>query len=321
MLGLSIAGPGCALVEDSSRNLFVAVSTPIEVHREKARNDRWAEAAWQTVVMKDGPCAHSEDFARGFKDGFAEYLFRGGDCEPPLIAPLHYRQYRFQTAKGYQAIQDWFAGYRSGATAARDSGARRWITSPSALQTELHEAPPHDVPVVMPSPLPPEQKEVIPLPLPKELPKELPAELPMDPAQAPGAPSRLGPAKINLEAPREEAPPTDDEPMMKAKVTAVRIALPSVPEPSELEKPQPELPVPPATDEEPMVKAKVTGARIAPPSVPEPPEPPRPQPPELPMPRIAEMPEVAPAAGVGELDNRDMLRARIQRIISGSPKD
>ena len=63
------------------------------------------------------------DHAEGFKDGFAEYLFRGGDGESNLVAPLHYRQIKYQSPEGYAAIQDWFSGYRHGASAARASGA------------------------------------------------------------------------------------------------------------------------------------------------------------------------------------------------------
>jgi hypothetical protein len=219
LLGLSMAGSGCALVEDSSRNLFVAVSTPIEVHREKARNEKWAEAAWQTAVMRDGPQTHTEHYARGFKDGFAEYLFRGGDGEPPLVAPLRYRQIGYQNPQGYQDIQDWFAGYRHGATAARDSGARKWITSPSGLQTELPAAPTHEIPFVVPNHLPPEHNDVMPLPLPRELPKK------------DDAPANLPPAKSRLESPRLDTLPAFAEPMAenhmqapKAKITWVREA-------------------------------------------------------------------------------------------------
>jgi hypothetical protein len=269
LLGLSIAGSGCALVEDGSRNLFVAISTPIEVHREKARNEKWAEAAWQTAIMRDGPGTHTEDYARGFKDGFAEYLFRGGDGEPPLVAPLRYRQIRYQNPQGYQAIQDWFAGYRHGAAAARDSGARKWITSPSGLQTELPEAPTHEVPFVVPNELPPEHNEVIPLPLPQELPKKT------------FTPAFLGPAKVGLEAPRSEAPPTVAEPMAKK---------------------QPQTP-----------KAKITEVRAAPSAVPEPPR--------LRITGVSEAPGVAPAPVVEEPPIPDSVRVRIKAITAVPPKD
>ena len=115
LLGLCMPTAGCALIEDSARNMCVAISTPIETHLEKARNRNWAEEAWQKARGNDEMCNRSEDFAHGFKDGFAEYLFRGGDGETPLVAPLRYRHIRYQTQQGYVAIEDWFAGYRHGA--------------------------------------------------------------------------------------------------------------------------------------------------------------------------------------------------------------
>jgi hypothetical protein len=125
------------MMEDSARNIYVGVSTPFEVHREMKRNREWAEAAWQGVGCKNASGKRNDDYACGFKDGYAEYLFRGGDGEPPLVAPLKYRHIRYQTPEGYQAIEDWFAGYRHGAATARDSGARHWITGPSALEAGM----------------------------------------------------------------------------------------------------------------------------------------------------------------------------------------
>src|SRR5262249_47332458 len=113
LLGWCVLCPGCALVEDGCRNVCVALSTPIELHRENARNRQWAEATWQQVYAS-GPWPRTEDYACGFKDGYAEYLFRGGDGEPPLVAPLRYRSVRYQTPAGYQAAEEWFAGYRHG---------------------------------------------------------------------------------------------------------------------------------------------------------------------------------------------------------------
>ena len=202
LLGLSIACSGCALVEDAGRNFCVAVSTPAEVHREKARNEKWAEASWQMTCMKDGPGTHSVDFARGFKDGFAEYLFRGGDCEPPIVAPLHYRHARYQTPQGYQAIQDWFEGYRLGATTARDSGARRWIVGPSSLQSDQSALPMRDSPPDMAPHFSPLQQESTPLPQPQQVPaqSDAPPPLPLTKLEA-NLPEITLPAKVEQERP------------------------------------------------------------------------------------------------------------------------
>lgn len=179
---LSITSSGCALMEDSCRNVMVGIKTPIEEHREKARNREWAETAWWQVSQADrtqGPfeccLGKSDDYAQGFKDGFAEYLYRGGDGEPPLVAPLRYRDSRYQNEAGYHAVENWFAGYRHGAAMARDSGARKWITGPSSLRGELDghhvdEGPPlsYFVPE-KPAPIPLPEPKVVPAP--KVMPK------------------------------------------------------------------------------------------------------------------------------------------------------
>jgi hypothetical protein len=155
LLGFTTLSQGCALLQDTSRNLCAVVTDCTEAHREKTRDRQWAEAAWQTVCMKDGPVAHSADFAMGFKDGFAEYLYRGGNGEPPLMAPQRYRRLRYQNPQGYQLIHDWFDGFRFGAASARDSGARKWITGPSSVEGQ--PVPTHDLP--MPTPIESARKE------------------------------------------------------------------------------------------------------------------------------------------------------------------
>src|SRR5438105_8040426 len=164
---LSMLGSGCALAQDATRNLVMSVKIPIEVHQEKARNRQWAEAAWLSACAAE-KTSHSGDYAHGFKDGYAEYLFHGGDGEVPLTPPLHYRNTRYQTPEGYAAIQDWFNGYRHGTMVARDSGARQWITGPSALQSGLTN-------IIVPGPLPaqadpprlPQSADPMPLPEPR----------------------------------------------------------------------------------------------------------------------------------------------------------
>jgi hypothetical protein len=137
LFGFSLLNSGCALLEDATRNSVQAIRRPIAEHHETARNRRWAEAAWINVCSA-GPTPFSTDHADGFKLGYAEYLFRGGDGEPPLVAPLRYRNVKYQTPEGFAAIQAWFNGYRHGASIARESGARQWVTGPSALPANPH---------------------------------------------------------------------------------------------------------------------------------------------------------------------------------------
>ena len=219
LFGLSFLCSGCALFEDASRNLFVAVATPIETHKEIARNKKWADTAWQKTCMNSGPRQFSSDYAQGFKDGYAEYLFRGGDGEPPLMAPLHYRHLRYQTPQGYLAVEDWFAGYRHGAAVAHDTGARRWITGPTGLHLEpsvpeIQAAPTHAIPATPGEPLP--------LPMPKQVPKM-------------SFEQKL-PEGVMIEVEPPTAPATNIEPP-KARIMGISVPLPDLPA-SPLSEPQ-----------------------------------------------------------------------------------
>jgi hypothetical protein len=128
------------MVATATRVLSARVHQCVEDGAERRRNQRWAEQAWQAEARRCGGGRHSEDYARGFKDGFAEYLYRGW-VEPPPLPPEHYRSLRYQMPQGYRAIQDWFSGYRHGVALAQQGGQREWITGPSSLRGPPPEAP------------------------------------------------------------------------------------------------------------------------------------------------------------------------------------
>jgi hypothetical protein len=217
---LGILSSGCALWHDGTRNLVLSIKAPLEAHHEKARNRQWAEDAWLTVAKG----TYSKDYADGFKDGFADYLFYGGDGELPLTPPLHYRSVRYQNPQGYAAIQDWHHGYRHGAGVARDSGAREWITGPSPLTSLSGAAPPKPAPAVA-APL-------IELPPPEPVPVP-PAVQPKSEQASDKAPinARIAdvfvapPTGTRLEVPAEPLPESQPTPdTTKARITGVREA-------------------------------------------------------------------------------------------------
>src|SRR3954451_4826288 len=107
ILALTLVSPGCAVISEGVHVISHEWGLEIDDCLERSRNRKWAEQAWANCPVSWQPC--SEDFALGFKDGFAEYLYRGGDCEPPLVPPTRFRKFRYQTPQGYQAIEEWFA--------------------------------------------------------------------------------------------------------------------------------------------------------------------------------------------------------------------
>ena len=134
IIGLGVLNLGCAMVGSGVDHVVYAAKESVEDHLERARYRRWAADAWPQAAA-DGPAAgYSEDYADGFRDGFVDYVDGGGTGEPPPLPPRRYQGLRYQSPEGYQAIEDWFAGYRHGAAVARQGPYREWITGPSSLR-------------------------------------------------------------------------------------------------------------------------------------------------------------------------------------------
>jgi hypothetical protein len=198
LFSLGLLSCGCALVEDSGRNIGLCFTRSREARQEWRRNYRWADRAWAETCAAHGGSAPSKDYETGFKDGFAEYLYRGGNGEPPLVAPLRYRRLCYQSPQGYRAIDDWFAGYRHGSTVAKASGAREWITGPSSLHPWGGSAKPPGPPVSPElDPGNPEKAPAPDLPSPRPLPETqrpkqtAPSTQPSPPLESPDKASEL----------------------------------------------------------------------------------------------------------------------------------
>jgi hypothetical protein len=213
---LSLSGGGCALLADGTcvacYRLREAVGDCAETHR----NYKWAEQAWANVRRCYPQVNYSEDYAAGFRDGFSEYLYRGGNGEPPPLPPKHYRHVSYQTPGGYKSIEDWFAGYRHGATAAREGGYRQYVTGPSSVQTLQPAA---SVVEVHPTSEPPPPVETPRQP--SSLPPVVPAQAPITGAPVmPEAIPASAPAPVIL--PPEDVYPPESQPT-RARITAVRV--------------------------------------------------------------------------------------------------
>jgi hypothetical protein len=197
ILGMASAGCG-TFWENTCRNLTEAPIYGVNECRVSARSERLARQAWDAVSRSHPGETYSADFAGGFQDGFADYLESGGNGQPPAVPPFRYRLARYQTPEGYRAIEEWYAGFRAGAAAARDSGLREQFVMPlsappiNAVETRpgahpgpadgLMAAPPHtreELP-------PPRVVEPIgPAPRPQE-PAAPPADVPEQQAEPPG---------------------------------------------------------------------------------------------------------------------------------------
>jgi hypothetical protein len=135
VVALSLSLSGCALFQDAVCLTTYRVHECVADCCESSRNRKWAKLAWRNVQCANPEAAYSKDYEAGFEDGFAHFLYRGGNGEPPPLPPRHYRKITYQTPQGYRAIENWFEGYRHGAAVARGSGYRQFVTGPSALRS------------------------------------------------------------------------------------------------------------------------------------------------------------------------------------------
>jgi hypothetical protein len=172
------------LLSTAVQTLGNQIQTSLEEHAERKRNERWAEEAWQAVGRPA-----SEDYAAGFHNGFTDYLWHGGNGEPPPLPPPKYRALSYQTPEGYRAIEEWFAGYRHGAQVAHQQGYRDLVTGPSSLRR--HQQPPDPPPPVEALPQPgswlgplPQPRSVETLPQPRSV-EVLPQPRPEPPEEQP----------------------------------------------------------------------------------------------------------------------------------------
>lgn len=187
-------GSGCTLARNTVHNL----TNETVAHWDEKKLSRQlrgeADTAWRAYCGQvGGPL--SEDFAAGFRDGYADYLESGGNGSPPAVPPLRYRRSGYLNPEGHARIRDYFAGFKTGTDCAAASGHRHYLTVPVLLSGEPPTAPLPGVQLpaagptlrageLLPTPRPmdastglpiPERPLVQPLPVPK---LELPAPPP-----------------------------------------------------------------------------------------------------------------------------------------------
>ncbi len=204
---------GCHLAQQAAHNL---VNEPVEyLDQQKLRSDLRQEAKKLVRDLKrqEGRENIGEDFEDGFIDGYADYMEHGGAVIPPAIPPNKYRRSRFLNPAGHARIQEYFAGFHQGATAAACTGERQYLTVPVLVTDAAPEGPvnvrrrpPGDCPTPDGRPAPP--TEVLPNPRPVDPGTGLPK---LDrPAVDP-----LGTPKLPLPkpepGPKPEAPPKDEK--------------------------------------------------------------------------------------------------------------
>ncbi len=136
ILGVALIASGCTIVENATRTL---IKEPCEycLYKDRRlttyRDFQAAGAAWCQLQRNTPEQSFTADYEDGFICGYADYLYAGGNGTPPAAPPRRYWNVRYQNPRGYEAIQDWFAGFAHGATQAQEAvGDRRLLTVPSS---------------------------------------------------------------------------------------------------------------------------------------------------------------------------------------------
>ncbi len=179
VVGLCACGQGCNLVVNMSRNAVFEATRNGSAVMEEIRDNEAANAAWVDFQNGNSAVAYSTDFARGFKQGYVDYLYSGGTGNPPPTPPVRYWKSSYQTPEGHLAAQDWFAGFKQGVAAAKQAGNRELTIVPLYFPVDnpqFHKY--YALPDNYPTPLdrvpargsPPANESQLPMPRPEGLP-------------------------------------------------------------------------------------------------------------------------------------------------------
>jgi len=199
-----------------SRNVAQNLANEAAEHWDERKLSRQlrddARTAWEGYCSQAGGF-HSDDFADGFRAGYADYLESGGPGCPPAVPPLRYRRRDHLNPEGHARVRDYFEGFKTGTDVAATGGRRPYLTVPVLMS----DPPP-------PGPLPGTQ---VPATAVVRNGEQLPIPRPMEPITGLSIPERPPMPPVPLPRLPDVEPPADP----------LRPKIPDVPEPK--------IPVPP----------------------------------------------------------------------------
>jgi hypothetical protein len=222
LCGLCVVAQGCAPLKQVVQVMIcepAAYCLGMDECVDSVRARELADEAWGHFCGASADGQYSEDFEAGFKCGFADYIYAGGNGEPPVIPPRPYWKAAYQSPEGQGLMQDWFRGYRLGAAVAKESGYREAIIIPASAGLPRFSVPPprpgaETVPM-------PNADELLPPPKGPQGPKQPnAAPRPLSPTGAAASPAPRSPEVLRpAEAPTAPLPvrpalPPDDGPAM-----------------------------------------------------------------------------------------------------------
>lgn len=133
VLGLT----GCTVCQNVHRTVFEEPSRFNWKHdrvRSRELYLQWADQAWRSGAGAEATC-NSPTYLTGFREGFADFVYGGGNGEPPAVPPREFWNADLRNERGQTLAELWFAGYRHGARVAREGGYRDMVVVRSSLFT------------------------------------------------------------------------------------------------------------------------------------------------------------------------------------------
>ena len=256
IVGLALMGQGAGQTASIPRNLSIDPShfdRYTDGMARHIRDGRLADDAWAEASNIGGP--YSKHYARGFREGFIDFLNDGGHVslgDVPLVPPRSYWRVFYQSPEGNLAIRDWYDGWRHGVAMARQSGYRDLTVLPTTVpvlddggKDGVSREPRRPEP---PAPLPqPKEEPTVPPVVEPEMPTRPPVADPPKPSDTPTRPPVIDPPKPTDVPPR---PPVSDPPRPPVG-TPPRPPVTDPPKPSDV-PPRPPVsdpPKPPTEDE------------------------------------------------------------------------
>jgi hypothetical protein len=90
---VALLSGGCTVCESAKT---ILVDQPKQFFWERDRKESralylaWAEEGWASEVGRGACGSESPDYAWGFREGFADFVYGGGSGEPPAVPPRPY---------------------------------------------------------------------------------------------------------------------------------------------------------------------------------------------------------------------------------------
>jgi hypothetical protein len=134
ILTMGLVGTGCGPLYSTARTV---VFEPLEYCEtfdaavEHVKDAHLAKEAWKNFECGYPKGTFSDDYACGYRDGYADLLFAGGPGRPPPLPPRHYFNAQYENPEGHKAIDEWYAGFAHGAADAQASGLRELVRVPT----------------------------------------------------------------------------------------------------------------------------------------------------------------------------------------------